>query len=156
MKRRYPLFIIDSSRAHGRGLDTDYISCTSAELPFVCEVTYISEAQFQKEYDRANVLLKYSLEHHGFRIRLEVVQVREGYDPTSLRLLLQRALNEMERHRAATIPRSASISDANKLAFLDELIKQGRQQQRRQPDNPVAGQSLAILDSIRDDYLCKL
>ncbi len=39
-KRKYPLFVIDTSRTHGRGRETDYISCTSTELPFVASVNY--------------------------------------------------------------------------------------------------------------------
>ena len=151
MKRRYPLFIIDTSRAHGRELETDYLSCTSLDLPFVAEVTYINEAQFEREYDKTNVLIKYGLSHNGFRIRIEVVQIRPNYDATALRMLLQRALKEVEQHRSATRTAGVSITHADKISFVEELIRQGHQQHRMHPDNSVICQSLAILESLKDD-----
>ena len=49
-KRKYPLFIIDSSRSHGRGAETDYISCTSNELPFVAAVTLHEKKEYAELY----------------------------------------------------------------------------------------------------------
>lgn len=152
MKRKYPLFIIDTARTHGRELETDYISCTSKELPFVAEATYITEAQYQKEYNRDNDLIIYDIVRNGFRLRLEVVDVSENYDTTQLRSLLTRAVKEfIKRKQLNEIP-VADNSQANKLIFINEMIKQGLQQKRREPDNEVINQSLAILNSIKEDY----
>ena len=145
MKRKYPLFIIDTARTHGRELETDYISCTSKELPFVAEATYITEVQYQKEYNRDNDLIIYDIVRNGFRLRLEVVDVSENYDTTQLRSLLTRAVKEfIKRKQLNEIP-VADNSQANKLIFINEMIKQGLQQKRREPDNEVINQSLAIL-----------
>ena len=156
MKRKYPLFVIDTARTHGRELETDYISCTSKELPFVAEATYITDAQYQKEYDRDNNLVIYGIVRNGFRLRLEVVDVAENYDMAQLRSLLTRAVKEFVKRKQLSEVPVADDTQANKLIFINEMIKQGLQQKRREPGNEVVDQSLAILYSIKEDYERKL
>lgn len=50
-QRKYPLFIIDTERSHGRSIETDYLACTSNELPFVAELKVITEEDYNEEYD---------------------------------------------------------------------------------------------------------
>ena len=152
MKRKYPLFIIDTARTHGRELETDYLSCTSKELPFVAEATYITEEQYQKEYSRENSLVIYSLERNGIRLRLEVVDVAENHDAVLLHSLLVRAVKEFVKRRQLTEITVRNGLQANKLIFVEELIKQGLQQKRREPDNKVVDDSLAVLYSMKEDY----
>ena len=152
MKRKYPLFIIDTARTHGRELETDYLSCTSKELPFVAEATYITAEQYQKEYSRENSLVIYSLERNGIRLRLEVVDVAENHDAVLLHSLLVRAAKEFVKRKQLTEVTVRNGLQANKLIFVEELIKQGLQQKRREPDNKVVDDSLAVLYSIKEDY----
>ena len=150
-RRRFPLFIVDASRAHGRP-DTDYIYCTSAELPFIVEVTYISETQYQREYDRDNDKIIYSKLSGTSRARLEVVEICQGYDKTQLRGLLNRALKELELRRVMVAFENGEPTSQAVVAFADELIKQGMEQARKEPGNRIIQNSLAILNKIRKDY----
>lgn len=152
MKRKYPLFITDLSRSHGRAVETDYISCTSRELPFVAEVTYISENQYLREYDRENPLIIYDNGHNDCRIRMEVVEIREDFDPAQLRGLLTRAMKEFVTRRLVTASVDVPDSFVDKHNFIEELIKQGQEQKRKSPGNKIVDYSLGILQSIKEDY----
>ena len=152
MKRKYPLFITDLSRSHGRAVETDYISCTSRELPFVTEVTYISENQYLREYDRENPLIIYDNGHNNCRIRMEVVEIRRDFDEAQLRGLLNRAMKEFVMRRMVTASVDVPESVVNKLNFVEELIKQGQEQKRKSPGNKIVDYSLGILQSIKEDY----
>ena len=150
-KRKFPLFIVDTSRAHGRH-ETDFIYCTSAELKFIVEVTYISEEQYLREYDKENEKIIYSKSSGTSRARLEVVEIKEGYDKTQLRGLLTRALKEFELRRVMGAFENGKPTDRAVVAFADELIKQGMEQARNAPGNKIIQNSLEILHKIREDY----
>ena len=152
MKRKYPLFVCDMSRTHGREERTDYISCTSNELPFVAAVTFITESQYLKEYDRDNDKVIYDKGRNNCRIRIEVLDIREGYDKTQLRNLLTRALKEYVTRFMLTTSNSCDVSLNNKISFIEEMIKQGREQKRENPGNPIITESLRVLESILNDY----
>ena len=69
-----------------------------------------------------------------------------------LRSLLTRAVKEFVKRKQLSEVPVADDTQANKLIFINEMIKQGLQQKRREPNNKVVDQSLAILYSIKEDY----
>lgn len=151
--RKYPLFIIDSSRSHGRGSETDYISCTSNELPFVAAVTLHKREEYTELYDGADVTAVWSEPHGDIRMRIKVVSTLPAdYDKTTLSALLRRALKEMLIRRNTQYADIDNITDSNVIQFCTVLRQHVVECLR---DNPADGQhkmSLAIITKILKDY----
>ena len=80
-KRDIPLFIIDSSRSHGRGHEKDFVACTSRELPWVGEITILNERELEidQDWQKRNTLCAYTDPNEaGIRAKLKVVSVSDG------------------------------------------------------------------------------
>lgn len=96
-KREIPLFIIDTSRAHGRG-ECDFIVCTDRDSGFIARVDYISE-----EREEAGDDYRIGYPRNGISLRMQIVQhtganMRQG----DVRTLLKRGMDYYAR--AATRP----------------------------------------------------
>ena len=151
MPRTYPLFIIDSSRQHGRGEEIDYISCTAADCQFVAKAEFVTNNVYVEQYDRRNDKVIYSDLRMGLRIRITVLEI-EGYDPARLRVLLRKALKEqMDRHKARTVDVS-NIKNEDVVKFADLLMGQTSETLAVNPDDKTAKMVRAILQKIKNDY----
>lgn len=153
-KRRYPLFIIDSSRSHGRGSETDYISCTSNELPFVAAVTLHKESEYAELYNPSNVTDVWSEPHGGIRMRIKVVsELPDGYDKGTLCGLLRRALKEMLIRRVTQYVNINNITDDNVIKWCTVLRQQVTEHLRENPEDNQQKMNLAIITKILSDYI---
>ena len=152
-KRKYPLFVIDSSRTHGRGRETDYISCTSTELPFVASVTIHESKEYVELYNPEDVTTVWSDERNGIRMRIKVVStLPEGYDRSNLTGLLRRALKEMLIRRRSQVADISNITDDNVIKWCTVLRSQVSENLREDPDDKQQKMNLAILTKILNDY----
>ena len=149
MKRTFPLFIIDDSRAHGRARETDFISCTSRENPFVAEVTLLNEKELEIDQDwrDKSVYCLYS-DDRGLGIRAKLKVVDGNPDPS----LMRRALKEWQVRRAATPVDLEDISDEAVVRFADTLLEQTKENLRENPKDAQAYMVGCILQKIKSDY----
>lgn len=154
MRRPFPLFIIDSSRSHGRSRETDYISCTSAECPFVAEVVYLDarELSVDQDWTTRNPLCLYSEPVNGIRIKLKPVQYPGTAKTAQIKSLLKRALKEYQKRRAAVRVDPGDITNSNVVWFIDQLLQQTYENLRENPGDAQAKTVKAILTKIRNDY----
>ncbi len=156
MKRKYPLFIIDTSRSHGRGVETDYISCTSNELPFVAAVTLHEEKEYYELYNPADVTAIWSEERNGIRMRIKVSsELPAGYPASTLASLLRRALKEMLTRRQTQYADVDNITDENVIKWCSSLRQQVTEHLRECPTDAQQRLNLAILTRILEDYYNK-
>lgn len=155
-KRKYPLFIIDTSRSHGRGVETDYISCTSNELPFVAAVTLHNQKEYAELYSPSDVTAIWSEPHGHIRMRIKVVSdLPAGYSASTLASLLRRALKEMLIRRSTQYVEINNITNANVIAWCTALRQQVTENLRACPTDKQQLMGLAILTKILDDYYDK-
>ena len=152
--RNFPLFIIDTSRSHGRGREDDFISCTSREIPFVAEVTLLDGAglAIDQDWSQKNPLCLYSDERHGIRAKLKVVDKPEGAKQGDLRQLMKRALKEWLLRRQTVSVNLSDVSTEAILKFCDLLIQQTSEELRENPSDSQAKTVRAILTRIKHDY----
>ena len=156
MKRTYPLFIIDSSRAHGRGSETDYISCTSNEMPFVAAVTLHKEHEYAELYNPDDDTAIWSESRSDIRMRIKVIsELPSGYDKANLRALLRRALKEMQLRRPTQYADLSDITDSNVINWCTVLRQQVTEHLRERPNDKIQQMSLAIITKILNDYYDK-
>lgn len=149
MKRSYPLFIIDTSRAHGRARETDFVSCTSNETPFVAEVTLLNaqELAIDQDWIGKSEICVYSAENPaGIRAKLKVLQG----SPT--KTLMRRAMKEWLARRTATVVDLEDISNEAIIKFCDTLLEQTRENLRENPKDHQAYMVGCILNKIKKDY----
>lgn len=141
MKKRFPLFIIDTSRAHGRERETDYIACTSSSLPFVAEATVIKETQYADEYNPDNYLVIYSEPRNNLRMRIRIVSIAEKHDKAEIRSLLRRAMKEMLTRRQTKAVDVENVSDDAVIDIINILLGQVYENLR---ENPNDGQQKVV------------
>lgn len=147
-----PLFIIDSSRSHGRGRETEWISCTSSELPFVGMGTIVTEEEYHQEYDKTNNLVIYSDNRGGFRFKIEVTNISKDYNTTVLRTLLRKGLKEvLTRHKYQGVDIS-NVTNENCLYLVNEFLKQNTENLRENPTDKTAIMIRGILTKMKNDY----
>lgn len=155
-KRKYPLFVIDTSRSHGRGSETDYISCTSNELPFVAAVTLHNQKEYAELYSPADVTAIWSEPHGNIRMRIKVVsELPAGYSASTLASLLRRALKEMLIRRSTQYIEIDNITNENIIAWCTVLRQQATENLRACLTDKQQLMGLAILTKILDDYYDK-
>ena len=133
--RKYPLFIIDTDRSHGRSVETDYLSCTSKELPFVAEVKVITEEDYKEEYNPDNDLAAYSDNRHGLRMRVKVMDIDKDYDRRQLKALLKRALKEVLLRKQAVSVNVQDVSDEAVVKTMEILLGQVYENLREDPED---------------------
>ena len=150
--RKYPLFVIDTSRAHGRARETDFLCCTSEQEPFTAEITLVSseELELDQDYTAKNPLCLYSdANSNGIRAKIKAVQGCPS------RALLKRALKEWMLRRNIQTVNIANVTNENILGFLDALIEQSCENLRENPKDAQAHVVLSILRKIKSDYESK-
>lgn len=156
VKRKYPLFIIDTSRSHGRGSETDYISCTSNDLPFVAAVTLHEEKEYAELYDATDVTAIWSEERRGIRMRIKVVsEMPAGYSASMLSNLLRRAMKEMLIRKKTQYADISNITDDNVIKWCTVLRQQVTEHLRECPTDAQQRMNLAILTKMLEDYYAK-
>lgn len=152
MTRNYPLYIIDTSRSHGRGREVDYIACTSAQLPWVGEVTLVSpsELAIDQDWEQRNPLCAYSDPNdNGIRVKVKAVQVPDTYKPADLRQLLRRALKEWAiRNEVVTVKSFDDPGDDAVRRFAEVLLGQTAENLRANPSDRQARLVKSILHKI--------
>ena len=147
-----PLFIIDDSQVHGRGTETQWVSCTSGSCPFVANVVVIDRHEYARHYDPQDVLTAYSDEQNGMRLMAHVTNIQEGYDPAQLRTLLRKLIKEMmTRHKIVTYDPD-DPSDEAILKFIEVLQGQNRENLRMEPTNPTHRMVCGLLKKMHNDY----
>ncbi len=156
IKRNYPLFIIDNSRSHGRGVETDYISCTSNDLPFIAQVTLHNEKEYAELYDAEDICAMWSDPRQGIRMRIQVVSVlHNDYDKTQLRSLLRRALKEMLLRRQSHSISVKNVKDEDVVAWADTFLDGVRENLRECPGDNIQKMHLAVLEVIKERFTNK-
>lgn len=153
-KRKFPLFIIDSSRSHGRGRETDYISCTAAECPFIAEATLLNpqELEIDADWITKNNLAVFS-DPRGQNIRAKIRVVE--YDPSrsvGIHSLLRRAMKEYLVRMETVSVDPSDIKDEDVVWFCDTLLQQTYENLSENPSDRQAQTVQKILTKIKDDY----
>ncbi len=154
MKRKYPLFIIDSSRSHGKSRETDYISCTSLDCPFVAEAIFLNreELAIDRDWQFKNDFSVYSDERNGIRVKIKAVHCEPDAKPAEVKLLLRKALKEYLKRRSTIEVDGEDIQDKDIVWFCDQLLGQTYQNLRENPDDSQAWTVKNILNKIKNDY----
>ena len=153
-KRRFPLFIIDSSRNHGRNRETDYISCTSAECPFIAEATLLNPQELEIDADwlTRNDLAVFS-DPRGQNIRAKIRVVEYDQSRSSgIHSLLKRAMKEYLVRMETVSVDPSDIKEEDVVWFCDTLLQQTYENLREDPSDKQAMTVQKILDKIREDY----
>lgn len=159
-KREIPLFIIDSSRSHGRGREKDFVVCTSRELPWYGEVTLLNdqELEIDQDWTAKNPLCAYTERNEaGVRAKLKVTDMPGGlflddHDRSNLQGLMRRCLKEWRIRRGTVTVDLENISNNAVVKFAETLLEQTRENLRENPKDKQAYMVGCILTKIRDDY----
>lgn len=152
-KRNYPLFIIDDSRSHGRGTETDYISCTSKELPFVAQVTLHDASGYAELYSAEDYRTLWSDPRHGIRMRIQIIsQLPSSADTSQVRSLLRRAMKEMQLRRQTQTVDVNDIKDVDVYRWASLFSDQVSEYLRKDPDDKQQKMNKAILNAIMQRF----
>lgn len=147
-KRKYPLFIIDNSRSHGRGRETDYVSCTSNELPFVAEITLHKEAEYSEQYNPQDYKCIWSESRNGIRLRIRIITEVSEDNATLSRNLLRRCLKEvLLRHETRKV-KIDEISNEQLVQWAQIFIDGIADEIRHNPNDKQARMNLAMFNKI--------
>lgn len=155
MKRTIPLFVIDTSRAHGRARETDFIACTSKDMPWVGEITLVNEQELEldRDWKEKNPLCLYTDENPaGIRGKLRVVSYPEGTKAADLRPLMRRAMKEWRIRRGTVAVDLDNITSDAVVKFAETLLEQTRENLRENPKDSQAYMVGCILTKIKKDY----
>lgn len=150
-----PLFIIDSSQTHGRGYETEWVSCTSASCPFIASVVVIDEQEYARHYDPSDTMTAYSEVRNGVRQMVHVTNIDPHHDPTQLRTLLRKLMKELVTRRNITEYDSEAPSNEAILRFVEIMQGQNRANLRTEPNDPIHRSVFTILKKMHDDYSSK-
>lgn len=152
--RNYPLFIIDSSRSHGRGREKDFVSCTSKECPFVGEITLVNERELEIDQDWSKNPLCLFTEANpaGIRAKLKVVDYPKDTKTADLQTLMRRCLKEWRIRRSTVAVDMEDISNEAVVKFAETLLEQTRENLRENPKDKQAYMVGCILNKIKTDY----
>lgn len=147
-KRKYPLFIIDNSRSHGRGRETDYVSCTSNELPFVAEITLHEEAEYADTYSPEDYKVIWSESRNNIRLRIRIITNILPENANLARTLLRRCLKEvLLRHETRRV-NIDEISNEQLVNWAQIFIDQMAENVRTNPSDKQAKMNLAMFNKI--------
>jgi hypothetical protein len=150
-KRNYPLFIIDSSRSHGRGEECDFLCCTDSTCPFIAVSELMLDDEYKRLYDKTDYCAIWSDQHNGIRTYIHVI----GDKPTNkerTKSLLRRALKEMTIRRAPVSVDTDNVSDESVVKFADIVLQQTIERVRKEGGNATDKAVAAILLKIKKDY----
>lgn len=159
-KREIPLFVIDSSRSHGRGREKDFVACTSKELPWYGEITLLNEQELEIDQDwtMKNPLCAYTERNEaGIRAKLKVTGMPGGLylvgqNKSDLQSLMRRCLKEWRIRRGTVAVDLDDISNEAVAKFADTLLEQTRENLRENPKDKQAYMVGCILTKIKNDY----
>lgn len=153
--RDFPLFIIDNSRSHGRGRETDFVACTSAENPFVGEITLLHEDELaiDQDWSSKNPLCLYTEPNPaGIRGKLKVVDYPKDAKISELKSLMRRCLKEWKTRRGTVAVDLENVSNEAVVKFAETLLEQTRENLRENPKDSQAYMVGCILTKIKNDY----
>lgn len=150
-----PLFIIDSSQTHGRGYETEWVSCTSASCPFIASVVVIDEQEYARHYDPSDTMTAYSEVHNGVRLMVHVTNICAEHDPSQLRTLLRKLVKELMLRKAIVEYSPEAPSDEAIIKFIEILQGQNRENLRTEPNEQTHRTVYALLKKMHDDYTNK-
>ena len=157
-KRDIPLFIIDSSRSHGRGREKDFVACTSRECPWYGEITILNERELEIDQDWQtkpyNVMFTDD-NGAGLRGKLKMVSTPVVIDNGSrgdLQSLMRRFLKEWRIRRGTVAVDLEDIGNEAIVKFADTLLEQTRENLRENPKDHQAYMVGCILTKIKKDY----
>ena len=151
-----PLFIIDTEQTHGRGSETQWVSCTSNSCPFVANVVVINQEEYARHYDPKDERTVYSDERNGMRLMVHVTNINEDYNNSELRTLLRKLMKElMLRRRIVEYPADEPTPEAI-LKFIEVLQGQNRENLRTEPTNNIHRIVYGLLKKMHEDYEQKL
>lgn len=147
-----PLFIIDTEQTHGRGAETQWVSCTSSSCPFVASVVVVDQDEYSRHYDPSDDHTVYSEPQNGMRLMAHVTNIAEDYDTATLRTLLRKLMKElMIRRRIVTYSADKPSSEAI-LKFIEVLQRQNRENLRTDPTNLTHRMVFGLLKKMHEDY----
>lgn len=152
-KRKYPLFVIDYSRSHGRGGETDYICCTGKEMPFVASATLHQDKEYAELYDPNEITEVWSEPRQGIRMRIKVIsELPNEYKDSDLTSLLRRALKEVMKRYEIHRVNLENVTDKDVVEWCEVLIKQVYENLRENPFDKIQKMNKEILTKIINDY----
>ena len=159
-KREIPLFIIDSSRSHGRGREKDFVVCTSKELPWYGEITILNERELEIDQDwkmKPSIVMFTDDNGAGLRGKLKVTGMPGGLyvdnkNRSYLQALMRRCLKEWRIRRGTVAVNLDNISNEAVVKFADTLLEQTRENLRENPKDSQAYMVGCILTKIKNDY----
>lgn len=148
-----PLFIIDTDQMHGRGEETQWVSCTSGSFPFIANVVVIDQHEYARHYDPDDYLTIYSEPNsNGMRLMAHVTNINPNHDPSSLRTLLRKLMKELLIRRNIVTYDADDPSPEAILKFIEVLQGQNRENLRTDPTNPTHRIVFTLLRKIHQDY----
>lgn len=150
-KRDYPLFVVDTSRAHGRGKEMDYICCTDKECFFVASVEMMIDDEYKRLYDKTDYTSVWSDQHNGIRMYISIVS-EPPLNVERTKSLLRRALKEMLLRRVPVKVDLSDVSDKAVENFAELLIQQTVQRIRTDGETKTDKAVMSILQKIKRDY----
>lgn len=158
MTRNFPLFIIDDSRSHGRGRETDFVSCTSKEFPWIGEITLLNEQELAIDQDwssKSTMCLYSEPRGVGIRTKLKVVStpvVVCDKNRAELQSLMRRCMKEyLLRHSVVDVS-TDDVSDEAVVKLADVLLRQAYENLRTNPDDRQTRLAAGVLAKIKKDY----
>ena len=157
-RREFPLFIIDSSRSHGRGREKDFVACTSKELPWVGEITILTEQELEidQDWQQKNWWCAYTdANKAGMRGKLKFLStpiIISNKNRGDLQYLMRRCLKEWRVRRNTVAVNLDDVSNEAVVKFADALMEQAHENLRQVPTDSQARMVLAILSKIKQDY----
>lgn len=147
-----PLFIIDTEQTHGRGEETQWVSCTSSSCPFIANVVIVDEHEYIRHYDPADNLTVYSKPSNGMRLMAHVTNIASDYDPATLRTLLRKLIKELLIRQSIVSYDPEDPSDEAIIKFIEVLQGQNRENLRAEPTEPTHRMVFGLLRKMHQDY----
>ena len=152
-KRNYPLFIIDTSRAHGRGRETDYICCTDNECGFTASIELVRESEYAKEYDKNDYTTIWSDRHTHNNIRVKISIVSPPPDNKErTKSLLRRALKEFQIRKHPLSVDTDNISKDAVVRYAEIMSSKCMEDIRIEGETELNKMIMSILLKIKKDY----
>ena len=153
-KRDIPLFIIDSSRSHGRGREKDFVACTSRELPWYGEITILTERELEidQDWQAKNWWCAYTDDNGaGLRGKLKLVStpvVISNSNRGDLQALMRRCLKEwrIRRCTVAVDLENITLGNTHLMHSIAHFVL------RENPKDSQAYMVGCILTKIKNDY----
>lgn len=127
-KENYPLLIIDSSRKHLRGVETDYLVCTSSVSGFIAHTELYNKSEFVKIFEllknnRLCAFVQPNANGVGMVLRIDKL-FNEKISDGDLRRIKARAIKEYIARTQREIDYTEP-TDEQILNYLETMVKTG-------------------------------